>query len=64
MGKRLEQYYAYAKEKGGVQAQMRLAMKTGMSSAQAAGAPDDSSALAKAQEVLKEVLGDPNIPSY
>lgn len=64
MGKRLEQYYAFAKEKGGIQAQMRLAMKTGMSSSQASATPDDTASLAKAKAVLAEVLGDPNIPDF
>ena len=64
MGQRLTKYFDYAKEKGGLQAQMRLAMKFGSSSARAAEAPDDPVQLQKAKEVCQEVLGDPNVPSF
>jgi hypothetical protein len=64
MGKRLEQYFEYAKEKGGLAAQMRMAMKFGMPSTKAAAAPDTPESVEKAKALCQEVLGDSNIPSF
>lgn len=64
MGARLTKYFDYAKEKGGMQAQMRLAMTFGMPSNKAAEAPDSPESLAKIQDAVKKVLGESNIPNF
>ena len=57
MGAKLTQYYDLVAAKGGLQAKMRLAMKTGISSTKAAEVPDTPDNLAKFYEVSKEILG-------
>ncbi len=64
MGQRLEKYFDYAKQKGGLAAQMRLAMKFGMASNKAGAAPDTPDQLEKAKALCKEILGDANVPSF
>jgi len=63
MGVRLLKYFDYAKEKGGISAQMHLALKFGMPSIQAADAPDSTENIKKIQEALQDILGAPNIPN-
>ncbi len=63
MGDRLVQYYAYAKRKGGLALQMKLAMRTLMSEPKAAVAPDSPESIKKFYEALRLLTGgDPNIP--
>jgi hypothetical protein len=57
-------YYDYAMQKGGITLQMRLAIKTGVTSGNAKTAPDTPDQVAKFQSVLKELLNDPNIPRF
>jgi hypothetical protein len=57
MGARLQKAFDIAKNAGGMQAQMRLAMKSGMT-ADKAGAADDSPAnIQKMEAALKEITG-------
>ena len=63
MGAKLLQYYAIAKEKGGLTLQMKLAMRTGMASPKAAVAADSPENLDLFFKSLKELLGqDPSLP--
>ena len=64
MGEKMMKYYHYAKEKGGIQAQMRLAMKTALPSSKAVSEPDTPEILKKFHEQLKEILNDPNVPKF
>ena len=57
MGAKLLKAFDSAKQEGGLQAQMRLAMKSGMSSQKAAEEPDSPENLQKMEAALKEVLG-------
>lgn len=57
MGAKLEQYYKLVEEKGGLQAKMRMAMKTNVPSNKAKDAEDSPELLAKAYELAKEILG-------
>lgn len=57
MGERLKKAFEMAKTSGGLTAQMRLAMKSGMSSENAASAPDSPENLKKMENVFKEVVG-------
>jgi len=57
MGKRLQKAFDAAKGAGGVQSQMRLAMKAGMSSDKAAAAPDSAENIQKVQAAFKTVMG-------
>ena len=57
MGAKLSQYYDLAQQKGGLPVKMRLAMKTGVPSDQAASAPDSPENLAKFYEAAKEIIG-------
>lgn len=57
MGKKLEQYYELVKAEGGLQAQMRLAMKTGISGPKAVTEPDSPENIAKFKAVFKEIIG-------
>ncbi len=63
MGERLVQYYAYAKRKGGLSLQMKLAMRTLMSEPKAALAPDSPENLQKFYDALRLLTGsDPGLP--
>jgi hypothetical protein len=64
MAARLMKYYEYAKQKGGMQAQMRLAMKTGIPSTKAPGEPDSQELLEKFHSALREILNDPSLPKF
>lgn len=57
MGEKLVKYYDLAAEKGGLQAKMRLAMKTGISSQKAGEEPDSPENLDKFYEAAKEIIG-------
>lgn len=57
MGAKLAKAFGIAKEAGGMQATMRLAMKSGMSSDKAAAAPDSPENIQKMEAALKEVTG-------
>ena len=57
MGQQLLQFYETAKQKGGVSAQMRLPMKTGVSSDKANDTPDSPDLVAKFKAALAEIAG-------
>lgn len=57
MGAKLEKAFQIAKEADGLQAQMRLAMKSGLSAQKAASEPDSPENLKKMEAALKEVTG-------
>jgi len=57
MGQKLLMCYDIAKQEGGMQAQMRLAMMTGIASPKAADAPDSPDNLDKFRNALKEITG-------
>ncbi|HRU06716.1 MAG TPA: hypothetical protein P5137_13190 [Candidatus Brocadiia bacterium] len=57
MGAKLAKFFDLAKAEGGLPTQMRLAMKTGVASAQAATAPDSPDNIAKFQKAYKEITG-------
>lgn len=57
MGERLKKAFEMAKAAGGLTAQMRLAMKSGMSSEKAATAPDSAENINKMESSFKEVVG-------
>ena len=55
MCQQLAQYYEEAKKIGGLKAQMRLAMISGLSSEKAKNADDSPDNISKVQGALKEV---------
>lgn len=57
MGARLIKAFEAAKQAGGLQMQMRLAMKSGMSSDKAASTPDSPENIQKVEAAFKEVTG-------
>jgi hypothetical protein len=57
MGQKLVKYYELVAEKGGLQAKMRLAMKTAISSEKAAAADDSPENLTKFYNVVRELIG-------
>jgi len=64
MGDRILKYYDYAMQKGGITLQMRLALKTGVSSQEAKTAPDSSEKVQILHAALRELLNDPNLPQF
>jgi hypothetical protein len=63
VGDRLVQYYAFAKRKGGLALQMKLAMRTCMAEPRAAEAADSPENLKKFYDALRLLVGDdPGIP--
>ena len=64
MGVKLLKYYEFAKQKGGFEAQMRLAMKTGISAKKAENVPDSPENIQKFKKALKEILKISNIPDF
>lgn len=63
MGERLVRYYAYAKARGGLSLQIKLAVSTRMAEPKAAAAPDSPENLKLFYDALVSVLGrDPTIP--
>jgi len=61
MGAKLMQYYELADKNGGLPVKMRLAMKTGVPSANANSEPDSPDNLAKFYAAAKEIIG-PDVP--
>jgi hypothetical protein len=57
MGDRLLKYFDWIKGKSGMQGQMRLAMKSGMSSTKAATEADSDANLQKVHAAAKEIAG-------
>ena len=57
MGAKLQKAFKIAKDEKGLQATMRLAMKSGMSEQKAAGEADSPANIQKMEAALKEVLG-------
>lgn len=57
MGDKLSQYYDFVKQRLGMDGQMRLAMKTGMTSMAAKNKPDTPELIAKFKEAIKEITG-------
>lgn len=57
MGARLEKYYEFIREKGGVKEQMRLAMKTCIPSKHAGKEPDSEENIQKFRQAIKEITG-------
>lgn len=57
MGARMKKAFDIAKEAGGLQVQMRLAMKSGMSADKASAAPDSPENIQKMEAALQEVVG-------
>jgi hypothetical protein len=55
MGDRLVAYFARAEAKGGIQAKLKLAMLTKMSSAQAQGADDSAENIKKFEDSLAQL---------
>ncbi len=58
MAEKLKKYYEIIAEKAGMQARMRLAMKTGISSPKAVDAPDTPENLEKFHKAVVELLGE------
>ncbi len=57
MAQKLTQFYELIKAHGGMQSQMRLAMKTGLANTKAAAEPDSPENLAKFKAAFKEITG-------
>lgn len=57
MGMKLAKCFELAKANGGLPAQMRLAMKLGLSADKAAAAPDSPDLIEKAKSAVKEITG-------
>ena len=57
MGARIVKGFEIAMQEGGMKAQMRLAMKAGLSSDKAASAADSPELIAKMEKALQEILG-------
>jgi len=57
MGQKLSKIYELINAEGGMQGQMRLAMKTGLSSAKAATEPDSQQNIDKFKAAFKELTG-------
>jgi hypothetical protein len=55
MGQLLVDLYKQAEAKAGITGKTRMAMKTAVPSAQAAGVPDDPDVIAKARAVIAEL---------
>ena len=59
MGQKLLKFYDAIKSDGGFQAQMRLAMKTGLAAPSAATAPDSPENLQKFIKAYQDITGKP-----
>jgi hypothetical protein len=57
MAQKLLQYYEFVKKEAGFEGQMRLALKTTISSVKAATEPDSPENIAKFRAAAKEVTG-------
>ena len=58
MGQQLLEFYERAKGKGGMQAQVKLAMLTQISSVKARELPDDTENIKKFSEAFKQIEAD------
>ncbi|MBU0990960.1 MAG: hypothetical protein KJ737_00585 [Proteobacteria bacterium] len=58
MGAKLQKAFELVKEAGGLKAQMRLAMKSGISSEKADSEPDSPEKISKMEVALKELTGN------
>ncbi len=63
MGQKIIQIYDFVNKNGGLQAQMRLAMKTGCPSSKAATVADTPDLIQKFKVAVKEITGKdvPNV---
>lgn len=57
MGDKVLKYYELVAARGGLQAKMRLAMKTGTPSTKAGEVPDSPEILQKFYDAAKEIVG-------
>lgn len=57
MGAKLKQLYDFAQQAGGIEAKMRLAVMTGISSAKAEAEPDTPDNIAKFKKAIKDITG-------
>jgi hypothetical protein len=57
MGAQLVKLYAFTQQAGGLQAAMRVAMKTGIPSSKAESAPDSPENIAKFKAAIKDATG-------
>ncbi len=57
MGATLQKAFELAKQTGGLQMQLRLSMKSGLSSEKASTVPDSPENVKKLEAALKEILG-------
>jgi hypothetical protein len=64
MGERLVKAYEGAKLKGGIPAQMRLAIKTLIPLDKAKSMPDSDENIKKFTDALKEILNTQDIPKF
>ncbi len=55
MAEKLAQFYEEAKKLGGLKAQMRLAVKTGVTSTKAPQVPDAPETIAKFESAMNEI---------
>jgi len=57
MGQKLKEYYSYVKRKGGLQAQLRLAMLTRIPSTKAETVPDSFENISIFDKAFQEITG-------
>jgi hypothetical protein len=57
MGKQLMKLYDLAKEEGGIQTQMRLALRSGVPPARAAEIEDTQELIERFKKLISEILG-------
>ena len=57
MGMQLAQVFEEAKKKGGLQAELRLAMKLGIPTSKVASTPDSAEKITEAKKILRELVG-------
>jgi hypothetical protein len=57
MAQKLMKMYEFVNQQGGLQAQMRLAMKTGTPSSRASTVPDTPDLVEKFKAAVKEITG-------
>lgn len=57
MGAKLKQLYDFAQQAGGMEAKMRLAVMTGISSMKAEAEPDSSDNVSKFKAAIKQITG-------
>jgi len=57
MGQKLVKYYEFAAKNGGLPVQMRIAMATGVTSANAATVPDTPDVIEKFKNAIKQITG-------